>query len=178
MITTFAKQHATKLLKSLYVLVLALAACSGRPTPDAAGYFRVAVMVDTTSDPVSREQAEAVTAIANEKLLDLTGFGLQLVEFVVDDSGGSIESLVESYMNSHESTLPNGILIFSVGDDDRAKIHRAYARQIPAPGGFRNTFVSPYLGEGYIYIDSELIYRRSSPTHATERKYGRARYQS
>jgi hypothetical protein len=141
----------TKLLKSLCALVLALVACSGRPTPEAAGFFKVAVIVDTTSDPVSREQAEAVLAIANEKLIDLTGFGLQLHEFVEDDSDGSIASLVENYMK-HTSTLPNGILIFSVGDDDRAKIHRAYAQQISAPEGFRNAFVSPYLGDGYMYL--------------------------
>jgi hypothetical protein len=152
LITTFMKEYATKLLKSLYPLVLALAACSGRPTPEAAGYFKVAVIVDTTSDPVSREQAEAVIVFANGKLLDLTGFGLQLVDFVEADSGGPFESLVENYMHGHQSTLPNGILIFSVGDDDRAKIHRAYAQQIPAPEGFRNAFVSPYLGDGYMYI--------------------------
>jgi hypothetical protein len=149
MITTFAKRYASESLKSLYALILVLVACSSPPTP--AGYFRVAVIVDTTTDPVSREQAEAVLAIANEKSIDLTGFGLQLHEFVEDGSGGSIASLVENYMK-YASTLPNGILIFSVGDDDRAKIHRAYAQQILAPEGFRNAFVSPYLGDGYMYI--------------------------
>jgi hypothetical protein len=58
---------------------------------------------------------------------------------------------VENYVKL-ASSLPNGILIFSVGDDERAKIHRAYAQQIPAPEGFRNAFVSPYLGDGYMYI--------------------------
>ena len=145
----FARRYASKPLKFLCILMLALAACSSPPTP--AVYFRVAVIVDTTTDPTSREQAEAVLAIANEKLIDLTGIGLQLHEFVEDGSGGSIASLVENYVK-HASTLPNGILIFSVGDDDRAKIHRAYAQQIPAPEGFRNAFVSPYLGDGYLYI--------------------------
>ena len=148
-ITTFARQYASKLLKSLCTLILALAACSSPPTPTV--YFRVAVIVDTTTDPASQEQAEAVLAIANEKLIDLTGIGLQLHEFVEDGSGGSIASLVKNYVK-HASTLPNGILIFSVGDDDRAKIHRAYAQQIPVLEGFRNAFVSPYLGDGYMYI--------------------------
>lgn len=110
------------------------------------------MIVDTASDLVSQEQAEAVIAIANDKLLDLTGFGLQLIGFVEDERGGSIDSLVEQYMNRHEDDLPNGFLVFSVGDDDRAKINRAYAQQIPSPDGFRNTFVSPYLGDQYMYI--------------------------
>lgn len=132
-------------------IILALAACNSHQPPDPAGYFEVAVIVDTTSDPVSREQAEAVIAIADEKLIGLTGFSLMLIDFVEDDSGGSIESLVENYMENR-STLPNGILIFSVGDDDRAKINRAYARQIPTPNGFRNAFASPSRGDGYMYV--------------------------
>ncbi len=150
MITTLPQRYASKSLIFLCAWILALAACSSPPTP--AGYFKVAVIVDTTTDPVSREQAEAVLAIANEKFVDLTGFGLQLVGFVEQDSGVSMEDLVTDYMNHHVDNLPNGILIFSVGDEDRAKINRAYAQQIPAPEGFRNTFVSPYLGDGYMYV--------------------------
>jgi hypothetical protein len=92
-----------------------------------------------------------VVTFANEQWIDLTGYGLQLVDFVEDDSGGSILDLVENYME-RESDLPNGIFIFSVGDDDRAKMNRAYAQQIPAPDGFRNAFVSPSRGEGYMYV--------------------------
>lgn len=145
------KQYTPTLLKSLCTLGLMLSACSSFPMQADVDYFKVAVIVDTTSDPVSREQAEAIIVFANEKLLELTGFGLQLQEVVEDDSGGSIASLAENYMQQ-ASTLPNGILIFSVGDEDRAKINRAYAQQIPAPQGFRNAFVSPYLGDGYMYI--------------------------
>lgn len=133
------------------VLLLALTACNSRPPPDPAVYFKVAVIVDTTSDPVSREQAEAVIAFSNAQWIDLTGFGLQLVDFVEDDSGGSIADLVGDYME-RESALPNGILVFSVGDEDRAKINRAYAQQIPVPDGHKNAFVSPYLGDGYMYV--------------------------
>lgn len=130
-------------------MILASAACNSPPSP--VSYFKVAVIVDTTSDPVSREQVEAIIAFSNEQWIDLTGFGLQLVDFVEDDSGGSIADLVGNYME-RESDLPNGILVFSVGDDDRAKINRAYAQQIPAPDGFKNAFVSPYLGDGYMYV--------------------------
>ena len=134
----------------LLALLLALTACNTPPTP--TDNFKIAVIVDTTSDPVSQEQAEAVIAIANEKSINLTGFGLQLVEFVEEDSGVSMENLVTKYMDRHSNNLPNGILVFSVGDEDRAKINRAYAQQIPAPDGFRNAFASPYLGNGYMYV--------------------------
>jgi hypothetical protein len=138
-----------KVILSVVAIVLILAACNRPPTP--VGDFKVAVIVDRMTDPVSRDQAEAVLAIADEKLKDLTGFSIQVVDFVTDGSGGSIDSLVGNYMK-HASALPNGILVFSVGDDDRAKINRAYARQIPAPDGFENAFISPYLGDGYMYV--------------------------
>jgi hypothetical protein len=131
------------------VIILTLAACSAPPT--TAGDFNVAVIVDTTSDPVSREQAEAILEIADGKLIGLTGFSLKLIDFVEDDSGGSIESLVQNYMENR-STLPNGILVFSVGDDDQAKINRAYARQYQGPDGFRNAFASPYRKDGTMYV--------------------------
>lgn len=133
----------------LPLVLIVLAACGGPPTP--ARYFRVAVIVDTATDPVSREQVEAVLAIANDRLFDLTGFGIQLVGFAEDGSGAPIASLVENYMRD-ETSLPNGILVFSVGDDDRARNNRAYAQQVPAPDGFRNAFVSPYLGDTYMYV--------------------------
>lgn len=130
-------------------VLLTLAACSGSPRP--AVEFRVAILVDTATDPVSREQAEAVLALASEKLIDLAGFSFRLTEFLAVDGGGTIEDMVVDYMD-RTSDLPNGLLIFSVGDDDRAKINRAYAQQVPAPEGFRNDFVSPVLGDGYMYV--------------------------
>lgn len=132
-----------------FAVMLALAACNASQT--TAGDFNIAVIVDTSSDLVSREQAEAVITIANEKMIALTGFSLKMIDFVEDDSGGSIESLAENYMEN-DSTLPNGILFFSVGDDDQAKINRAYARQYQGPDGFRNAFASPYRPDGTMYV--------------------------
>lgn len=136
-------------LFSLFLLVFV--ACNAPATPAPAGYFKVTVIVDTTTDPVSQEQAEAILAIANEKLINLTGFGFQLHEFVESDTGRPMGELVENYMNQ-TTALPNGILIFSTGDEDRAKLNRAYAQQFLAPAGFSNAFVSPYLGDGYMYV--------------------------
>ncbi len=132
-----------------FVICLSLAACSNAPT------FEVAVIVDTTTDPVSRAQAEAVLAISNEKLIELTGFGLKMVDFIEEDRGVSMEDLVTTYMGDRPlNDLPNGILIFSTGDEDRARINRAYAQQVPGPEGYRNPFVSPipHLGDSHVYI--------------------------
>jgi hypothetical protein len=139
------------LLLAHVFVVFSLAACDHETMGHRAQPFKVTVIVDTLTDPVSRDQAGAILAIANEKLIDLTGIGLQLHEFMEDDSGGSIADIVENYM-VRESDLPSGVLVFSVGDDDRAKINRAYAQQILAPAGFKNTFVSPYLGDEYMYV--------------------------
>lgn len=137
-------------------LLVMLAACTGGgsapASPEPIAYFNVAVIVDTTSDLVSREQAEAVLALSDASLYDLTGYRLRMVDFVEDDSNGSVEEVVNAYMAAHPDDLPNGILLFSVGDDDRAKINRGYAQQIPAPEGFRNPFVSPYLDGSFMYV--------------------------
>ncbi|TAK14390.1 MAG: hypothetical protein EPO32_02210 [Anaerolineae bacterium] len=137
-------------------LIVMLAACSGAGSsssdPEPIAYFNVAVIVDTTSDSVTREQAEAVLALADASLYDLTAYSLRMVDFVEDDSNGSVEDVVNAYMAAHPGDLPNGILVFSVGDDDGAKINRGYAQQIPAPDDFRNPFVSPYLDGSYMYV--------------------------
>lgn len=131
--------------------LIGLAACDARSAPAEPIPFKIAVIVDTTTDPVSRAQADAMVSIANLSMLELTGFQLQMVDFVEDSTGGSIDDLVQAYM-AQSADPPNGILIFSVGDDDRAKIHRAYARQIPVPGGYRNEFVSPYLSDDHVFV--------------------------
>jgi putative hemolysin len=138
----------TRFLPALAIL-FTLVACN-RP-PSAPVNFKIAVIVDTTSDPVTRAQAEAILAIADKKFVELTGYGLELVGFVEDQSGSPVADLIENYIEQH-SPLPNGILVFSVGDDQRANTHRAYAQQVPGPDGFRNAFVSPYLGDEFMYV--------------------------
>jgi hypothetical protein len=131
-----------------FVILLGLAACAPQPPT-----FKIAVIVDTATDPVSQGDVEAVLALVAPRFLELTGFHLETMEIVEEGGGGSIERLATDYM-AHAPKLPNGILIFSVGDDSRAKINRAYAQQVPGPEGFRNSFVSPYphLGDSHVYI--------------------------
>ena len=129
------------------LLVLGLAACA--PDPPT---FNIAVIVDTATDPVSREEVEAVLAIVTPAFYDLSGFRLETIEILEDGGGGSIERIATDYM-AHAAELPNGILIFSKGDDDRAVTNRAYAHWVPGPEGFRNSFVSLYpdIGDSYMY---------------------------
>ena len=136
------------ILLSTLLLVLGLAACAPQsPT------FKIAVIVDTATDPASREDVEAVLAIVTPAFNELSGFRLETIEIVKDSEGGSIERIATSYIKQAPE-VPNGILIFSVGDEDRAIINRAYAQQVPGPAGFRNPFVSPipHLGDSHVYI--------------------------
>ena len=121
------------------------------PLPSPA--FKIAVIVDAATDPVSREEAEEVLMIVAPRFLELTGFRLETIAIVEDGRGGSIKRIATNYMEQ-ASEIPNGILIFSVGDDDRAKLNRAYAQRVPGPDGFRNPFVSPIpgVGDSHVYI--------------------------
>lgn len=114
----------------LILILLANAACSAPVTPTID--FKIAVIVDTTIDPVSREDVEAVLAVVAPEFNEMTGFRLETIEIVEDGEGGSIERIATGYMEQAPK-IPNGILIFSVGDDSRAKINRAYAQQVPGP---------------------------------------------
>jgi len=148
MITTSAKRYAAVSLISLFAMILAQVACD--PSPPA---FKIAVIVDAATDQVSRKEVEKVFAIVAPRFLELTGFHLETIAIVEDSRGGSIERIATNYLEQ-ASEIPNGILIFSVGDDDRAIINRAYAQRVPGPEGFRNSFVSPIpgVGDSHVYI--------------------------
>ena len=108
-ITTFVKRYASKSLMSLIAIILVQAACS--PSPPA---FKIAVIVDTATDPVSREELEEVLAIVAPRFLELTGFRLDTIAIVADGRGGSIERIATNYLEQ-ASEIPNGILIFLSG---------------------------------------------------------------
>ncbi len=91
-------------------------------------------------------------ADANAILYRITKFGLKLIDYVEDDSGSSVDVVTQNYMNTHSDNLPNGIIIFSFGDDDVAKLYGGYAREITAPSGFANIFVSPIYGSDQMYV--------------------------
>ena len=120
--------------------------------PSSSSGFAVAVIVDSLSQPVGREQAQGVMDEASRLLRQLTPFGIELMDFVEDSGGGSTSDMVGRYVNSHATALPNGIVLFSFGDNGRAKTGGAYSYGLAAPAGFQNSFVSPVMGASQIYV--------------------------
>jgi hypothetical protein len=108
--------------------------------------------VDTTSEPVTREQAQNQIDDANKIFPQLTSFAFKMVDFSEDSAGGSMTSIANRYVRLHPSSLPNGIAIYSFGDGGQAKTYGGYSYTIPGPAGYRNTFVSPAVGGSRIYI--------------------------
>jgi hypothetical protein len=110
----------------------------------------VAVIVDTGSEAVTREQAQGVAQEANKLLRQLTPFGLEITDFV-EDKGGSTNDMASRFIAS-QAALPDGIVIFSFGDGNQAKLYGGYSYALDAPHDFRNSFVSPVAGGGQIYV--------------------------
>lgn len=120
-------------------------------TPTAP-IFTVAVIVDMQSEPVTRDQAFQVVTEANGFLSRLTSIGLVMTDFVEDGGGGATNDMASRYINGHAAALPNGLLIFSFGDEARAKLLGGYSFSVAGPTGYSNTFSSPIIGSGQVYV--------------------------
>jgi hypothetical protein len=112
--------------------------------------FKVAVIVDTLSEPVTHEQAQGLLDEANKLIQPFVPIGIEMVDFVEDGNGGATKDMTNRYLASHSTIQANGILIFSFGDGGQAKLHDGYGYAIPI--GTRNAFVSPVGGANQIYI--------------------------
>jgi hypothetical protein len=120
--------------------------------PKSSINFSVAVIVDNLSEPVTHEQAQSIFDEASKLVHPFVPAGFEMVDFIEDGGGGTTADMAKRYMTSHSAALGNGILIFSFGDGGQAKIHDGYGFTLPAPEGFRNTYVSPTAGAGQIYV--------------------------
>lgn len=118
----------------------------------AVANFKVAVIVDTLSEPVTREQAQSLVNDADQTFLALTGFGIEMVDFVEDGAGGSTTDMANRYIQSYASVFPNGVIIFSYGDNGDAKLYGGYGYAILGAAGFHNSFISPATGDGHVYV--------------------------
>ncbi len=78
-------------------------------TPTAP-IFTVAVIVDTQSEFVTRDQALQSVAEANGFLSQLTSIGLAMTDFVEDGAGGATNDMASRYINGHADALPTGLL--------------------------------------------------------------------
>jgi hypothetical protein len=123
-----------------------------QPADQQAPAFGVAVIVDTQSEAVGRDQAQAVIGEASRFLRALTPIDLVMTDFVEDPGGGSSSDIASRYIGSHATGLPSGLVIFSFGDAGQAKSAGGYSYAISGPAGFRNPFVSPVTGGSQIYV--------------------------
>lgn len=114
--------------------------------------FTVGVVVDTRSQAVTRDQAQALINEAGGHLKALIPVLMVMTDYVEDGSGGATTDILQRYIVAHESSLPDGIVILSFGDQDQAKISGGYNYTAPAPEGYRNRFVSPLTGSARIYV--------------------------
>jgi hypothetical protein len=128
------------------------ASASTATDPRPSSNFKVAVVVDTLSEPVRREQAQSIFEEASRLIQPFVPISFEMIDFVEDSAGGTTADMANRYVASHSAALPNGILIFSFGDGGQAKLHDGYGFTFPAPAGYRNTYVSPVAGEGHIYV--------------------------
>jgi hypothetical protein len=119
--------------------------------PQSKPGFKTAVIADTSTEQVTREQAQNIINEASGFLTEFTPYGLEMVDFVEDGSGGSTRDMVNRYLTGHATNLPNGIVLFSFGDGGQARLSGGYGYSVPAEN-FQNTFVSPVVGANQIYI--------------------------
>ena len=122
------------------------------PPAPAKGEFRAAVIVDKTTQSVTREQAQAIIKEASGYLREFSPIGLEVTDFTEDGGAGGTRDIANRYVTSHAGALPDGLVIFSFGDNGEAKANGGYGYALPAPGGFKNPFVSPLAGSNQIYV--------------------------
>jgi hypothetical protein len=132
------------------------AAAASAPVPTTSPpdkpIFVVAVIVDSQSQEVSREQASAAIMDAANLLGELTGVQLVMDDYVRDPEGGSTGDIASRYLTSRATAPPNGLLLFSRGDGDAAKSRGGYSFGVAPPAPFRNSFVSPSMGSNHAYV--------------------------
>lgn len=116
------------------------------------GVFTLSILVDMSSEPVSREQAQTVVDEAGMILQGLTNFTLQIVDFREVPGGSSMEKILQDYIADPAYVPSNGIIIFSYGDDGTAKLYGGYAFPYPGREGYVNQFVAQSATVNDLYV--------------------------
>ncbi len=116
------------------------------------GVFKVAILVDLSSEPVVRETAEAILQESSQILQERTGFVFELTDYREMEPSGTIHEMAFTYLDSMAPQIPNGLVIYSYGDNDMARHYGGYSGWIAGPGNYRNDFVSPVAGDRHVYL--------------------------
>jgi hypothetical protein len=119
--------------------------------PPVRGVFTVAVLVDLNSEPVTQADAQIVIDEASSILYGLTGFTLEMVDFREVRNTSGMNDIVSDYLNGSPAVIPNGILLFSFGDNNNAKIFGGYSITY-AVSDFHNAFQAQYAPTGSVYV--------------------------
>jgi hypothetical protein len=114
-------------------------------------FFTVSVLVDLRSEPVPRESIGAVIADASRILVEHTGIAFELIEVVEEVPPTTIDEFARQYL-AGAATVPNGLILLSFGDDDRARTYGGYSFWVAGPAGFHNPYVSPLAGNAHVYV--------------------------
>jgi hypothetical protein len=101
---------------------------------------------------VTREQAQTIVEEASGILFRLTGFKPEMIDFQEVSNGGTTHAIVQEYLESALTAIPDGVILFSFGDDGMAKMYGGYSFTSPGPAGYVSHFVSPYADENVIYV--------------------------
>ncbi len=118
------------------------------PTPS----FAISILVDLDSEPVPADGLATALEEASSLLQGRTGFVFTLLEVVEGRPTDSIGPWVSEYLAGRAPPLPNGVVVFSYGDDDFARSRGGYSFNVPAPAGFVNSFIAPVAGSGSVYV--------------------------
>lgn len=124
-------------------------------TPDVRGVFRVAILVDTSSDAVESSLAEQALYEASDLLYQHTGFVFELTDFteIAPPEGTPREQLVDQYIESNLENLPDGIVYYTWGTDNATTVYGGFSTQASVPDPtFRNHFRNIRGVEDRIYV--------------------------
>lgn len=112
------------------------------PTPTPIGVYKIAVIVDLSSEPVDRVEFDAVLVETNGILQALSGIVFEVVNFVelTPEPGAARGGLGQVYLDSKPAIWPNGILLLSHGNDDFSRARGGMSRTASLFGAWRNDF--------------------------------------
>lgn len=105
-----------------------------------ANTYTIAVIVDLSSEPVTRAQAQAVIDEASAIFEELTGFTLMMIDFVEMMPTARRSELPESYLASIPVVIPNAIVMFSYGDNDTARLYGGFSGFTQGPARYSSRF--------------------------------------
>ncbi len=119
---------------------------------EPSGIFKVSILVDISSEPVNRQAAVEVLEDSSRILYERTGFEFEWIDFREMEPGGTMKEMAIAYLETIASETPNGLVIYSYGDHGMAQHYGGYSGWVNGPVGYHNEFVSPLVGDEYVYM--------------------------